>query len=126
MHCEGCHGSHVQGRRALSAAIAAAGVLCQGQCRQPPGARPWTPGACTAGDGDLFTCGSNESGQLAQPRLAEAVELARVAALEAFAVQSVACGEEHMVAVVDQGQLLSWGSNEYGQLGAPVMASCRR
>ena len=71
-----------------------------------------------AGDGDLFTCGSNDAGQLAQPQHAEAVQVSRVAALEASAVQSVACGEEHMLAVLDHGQLAAWGSNEFGQLGA--------
>ena len=74
-----------------------------------------------AGDGDLFTCGTNDIGQLAQPQHVEAVAISRVAALEASAVQSVACGEEHMVAVVDLGQLAAWGSNEFGQLGTVAL-----
>lgn len=46
-----------------------------------------------------------------------ALEPIRVSALEMNNVHGVACGQGHMLAVVDNGHLAAWGSNEYGQLG---------
>ena len=37
--------------------------------------------------------------------------------LDAHTVHCIACGESHMLAVIDNGSLAAWGSNEYGQLG---------
>ena len=41
----------------------------------------------------------------------------RVSGLDAHTVHCIACGESHMLAVIDNGSLAAWGSNEYGQLG---------
>ena len=75
-----------------------------------------------AGDGELFTCGSNESGQLGHLQHTEQMPLARVVALEASIVHAVACGESHSLFVLDNGQLAACGANDFGQLGD---AGCR-
>ena len=41
----------------------------------------------------------------------------RVSGLDAHTVHCIACGESHMLAVIDHGSLAAWGSSEYGQLG---------
>lgn len=41
----------------------------------------------------------------------------RLSALEAHCVHAVACGQSHMLAVIDSGAVAAWGSNEFGQLG---------
>lgn len=71
-----------------------------------------------AGDGELYTTGSNDAGQLGLKGPEGALEPLRVSALEMHNVHSVACGQGHMLAVIDNGQLAAWGSNEYGQLGS--------
>ncbi|KAK9794902.1 hypothetical protein WJX73_001812 [Symbiochloris irregularis] len=74
--------------------------------------------AFLTGDGDLYTCGSNESGQLGRKADSEGCSTAtRVEALDNFNVQQVACGDAHMLAVVDNGNIASWGSADFGQLG---------
>lgn len=75
------------------------------------------PSGTLAGDGDLFTCGSNDAGQLGSRKGVGAATASRVEALDAFNVQHVACGESHMLAIVDNGNLASWGSSDFGQLG---------
>jgi alpha-tubulin suppressor-like RCC1 family protein len=55
-----------------------------------------------------------------------ALEPVRVSALEMHNVHSVACGHGHMLAVIDNGQLAAWGSNEFGQLGEILSFSQRQ
>lgn len=70
-----------------------------------------------AGEGELYTSGSNDAGQLGVKGRDLALEPVRVSALEMHNVHSVACGEGHMIAVIDNGQLAAWGNNDFGQLG---------
>ena len=79
--------------------------------------------AC-AGDGELYTSGANNEGQLGVRGHSTAQTPVRVAGLEAHTAHCIACGESHMLAVIDSGSLAAWGSNEYGQLG--VQASVLR
>ena len=72
--------------------------------------------AC-AGDGELYTSGANSEGQLGVRGHSTAQTPVRVAGLEAHTAHCIACGESHMLAVIDSGSLAAWGSNEYGQLG---------
>ena len=50
----------------------------------------------------------------------------RVAGLEAHTAHCIACGESHMLAVIDSGSLAAWGSNEYGQLGVQAFVLQRQ
>lgn len=70
-----------------------------------------------AADGDLLISGSNDNGQLGEKTAEMKTEAARVAALDAFSVHHTATGLLHAAAVIGDGMLASWGSNEYGQLG---------
>ena len=74
------------------------------------------------GDGELWTSGSNDAGQLGVKALEVSLVPRRVSALEAHCVHAVACGQGHMLAVVDSGALAAWGSNEFGQLGESCIA----
>ncbi len=65
----------------------------------------------------MYTTGLNDSGQLGAKGKEGVLEPVRVSALEMHNVHAVACGQGHMVAIVDNGSLATWGSNEYGQLG---------
>jgi alpha-tubulin suppressor-like RCC1 family protein len=52
-----------------------------------------------AADGELYTCGSNESGQLGVKGLETATQPVRVGALDTYTITHVACGRGHTVAV---------------------------
>ncbi len=70
-----------------------------------------------AGDGELYTSGANNERQLGVKGVDTALSPVRVSGLDAHTVHCIACGESHMLAVIDNGSLAAWGSNEYGQLG---------
>ena len=72
-------------------------------------------------DGDLYTVGANDSHQLGTKAGEAELSLIRVEPLESHAVQHVAVGEGHMLAIVDNGQLASWGVNDHGETGQPFM-----
>merc|ERR1712072_551601 len=70
--------------------------------------------------GNLFLWGANEVGQCTQPpRKPSEVEVpTKAQGLMHTIIRSVACGASHMVAVDIGGRAYSWGSAQYGQLGA--------
>ena len=69
-------------------------------------------------DGDLFVAGNNDSGQLGiKGYAAVPPESVRVAAFDSLAVRHVSMGISHTLAILRNGMLATWGSNEYGQLG---------
>ncbi|KAF6255758.1 regulator of chromosome condensation 1/beta-lactamase-inhibitor protein II [Scenedesmus sp. NREL 46B-D3] len=93
-------------------------------------------------DGELYMLGSNDSGLLGRrPKPADAASsrtgssssssssagdaaaadfswaAVRAEALEPHPLADVALGQEHALAVTQQGLLASWGANESGQLG---------
>ncbi|KAG6544026.1 hypothetical protein Mapa_014549 [Marchantia paleacea] len=73
--------------------------------------------AFLTGDGELYTTGNNECGQLgAKSRELQLLPI-RVAALDTYTISHVACGQNHTVAVTDTGALASWGAAEFGQVG---------
>lgn len=77
-------------------------------------------GCAALQDGELYTCGSNENGQLgSRPQAASEMRPApgRVTALESHRVVHAACGQGHTVAVLDSGALAAFGAAEFGQLG---------
>ncbi|GAX80909.1 hypothetical protein CEUSTIGMA_g8344.t1 [Chlamydomonas eustigma] len=96
-------------------------------------------------DGEVYTCGSNDSGQLGVKLIHQLKEDAptarddnhaamsdaelktsswgftsvpvRVMALDLYKIQHASSGQTHMLVVTEQGQLASWGASEFGQLG---------
>ncbi|KAI5073199.1 hypothetical protein GOP47_0011212 [Adiantum capillus-veneris] len=68
-------------------------------------------------EGEVYTTGSNESGQLGTHLPENQLLPEPVAALDTQIVVHVACGQGHTVAVTDTGALASWGAAEFGQLG---------
>ncbi|KAL3687154.1 hypothetical protein R1sor_013463 [Riccia sorocarpa] len=73
--------------------------------------------AFVTGDGELYTTGNNECGQLGAKLLELQLSPIRVAALDTYVITHVACGQNHTVAVTDTGALASWGAAEFGQVG---------
>ena len=68
-----------------------------------------------AGGGELYSCGSNDFGQLGREGSQTRLEL--VSGLGQYKVVSATCGANHSLAVDQWGSLFSWGSDESGQLG---------
>lgn len=64
--------------------------------------------------------GANDSHQLGTKAAEAELSLLRVEPLESHTVQHIAVGEGHMLAIVDNGQLASWGANGQGQTGQPL------
>jgi len=69
--------------------------------------------------GEIFTYGRGNFGQLGQGAsvTANVSTPALVSALQGKSVKQVACGWHHTCALLDNGQLYTWGSGEYGRLG---------
>ncbi|KAH7441352.1 hypothetical protein KP509_03G034500 [Ceratopteris richardii] len=68
-------------------------------------------------EGEIYTTGSNESGQLGTNLAENSFFPEPVAALDTQIIIHVDCGQGHTVAVTDAGALASWGAAEFGQLG---------
>lgn len=68
-------------------------------------------------EGEIYTSGSNESGQLGTHLQENQLLPEPVVALGTQRIVHVACGQGHTVAVTDNGALASWGASEFGQLG---------
>ncbi|XP_077537079.1 HECT and RLD domain containing E3 ubiquitin ligase 4 isoform X3 [Haemaphysalis longicornis] len=66
-------------------------------------------------NGSVYSCGSNDFGQLGQDRSMRKLE--QVSTLAAHEIRAVACGEAHSLALSDAGQVFAWGCNRQGQLG---------
>ncbi|WRX24445.1 Regulator of chromosome condensation [Theobroma cacao] len=74
---------------------------------------------CIAVDGQVYAFGGNQFGQLGtgaeqaetSPRQLDA------ASLEGKHAKMVSCGARHSAILTDDGRVLSWGWNKYGQLG---------
>ncbi|CAH8311086.1 unnamed protein product [Eruca vesicaria subsp. sativa] len=74
---------------------------------------------CISSDGKVFAFGGNQFGQLGTgtdhaetiPRLLDGQNMESKHAI------AVSCGARHSVVLADDGQLLCWGWNKYGQLG---------
>ncbi|XP_022744996.1 ultraviolet-B receptor UVR8-like isoform X3 [Durio zibethinus] len=74
---------------------------------------------CIAVDGQVYAFGGNQFGQLGTG--AEQAETSPkqldAASLEGKHAKMVSCGARHSAILTDDGQVLSWGWNKYGQLG---------
>ena len=72
-------------------------------------------------DGDIYSWGDNSYGQLGEerdtdkPKMIEGLKLRR---RHHAGIVNMSCGARHSLAVNSSGQVLSWGWNEFGQLGS--------
>ncbi|KAG6765382.1 hypothetical protein POTOM_029421 [Populus tomentosa] len=73
---------------------------------------------CVSADGDLYTFGGNQFGQLGTggdqaetlPRLLEAPSLENIHA------KTISCGARHSTVISEDGKVFCWGWNKYGQV----------
>ncbi|XP_028917542.1 secretion-regulating guanine nucleotide exchange factor [Ornithorhynchus anatinus] len=81
--------------------------------------------AVVTASGELFVCGLNKDGQLGLGHLGEVLTFTPCPSLFGRRVAQVACGWDFTVILAGNGQVLTCGSNSFGQLGAPRRpASC--
>jgi alpha-tubulin suppressor-like RCC1 family protein len=68
-------------------------------------------------EGELFTCGRNDFGQLGLGDGVDRSVPSRVVSLQGLLVRAVSCGQHHTVVAVAAGGLYAFGKNDHGQLG---------
>lgn len=68
-------------------------------------------------NGSLWSCGSNDSGQLGFGNLIDCPRLQAVPMVPGTRIVSAAAGSKHSVALASDGSLFTWGSGSRGQLG---------
>ncbi|KAL4510063.1 hypothetical protein ABPG72_010256 [Tetrahymena utriculariae] len=75
--------------------------------------------AFVAKNGYLYSMGSNALGKLGigQQSLQNSFQPQLVSALSKYKVVQVSCGHSHTCAIIDSGELFSWGDSSEGQLG---------
>ncbi|XP_045227499.1 secretion-regulating guanine nucleotide exchange factor isoform X1 [Macaca fascicularis] len=69
--------------------------------------------------GDLFVCGLNKDGQLGLGHTEDIPYFTPCKSLFGCPIQQVACGWDFTIILTENGQVLSCGSNSFGQLGVP-------
>uniref|UniRef100_A0A8C6I9P4 Secretion regulating guanine nucleotide exchange factor n=1 Tax=Mus spicilegus TaxID=10103 RepID=A0A8C6I9P4_MUSSI len=67
--------------------------------------------------GDLFVCGLNKDGQLGLGHTEEVLRFTICNPLLGCPIRQVACGWDFTIMLTEKGQVLSCGSNAFGQLG---------
>ncbi len=67
----------------------------------------------------MWSWGRGESGQLGHGGSKHGSHPRRVEALEQLKVKEVACGRHCTAALMEAGELYTWGDNSYGQVPAP-------
>ncbi|MBM4055222.1 MAG: RCC1 repeat- and reductase domain-containing protein [Planctomycetes bacterium] len=68
-------------------------------------------------DGSVYAWGSNENGQLGQSFLTESLIPLKVEELSDTVIVAIAAGDDHSLALSEDGEVYAWGSNKKGQLG---------
>ncbi|CAB4065002.1 Zinc finger SWIM domain-containing protein 6,Zinc finger SWIM domain-containing protein 5,Zinc finger SWIM domain-containing protein 4,Probable E3 ubiquitin-protein ligase HERC4 [Lepeophtheirus salmonis] len=66
-------------------------------------------------EGKIYTCGSNDYGQLGHSSKQSRFE--KVELLNSYSIKSVVCGGQHTLALDEWGKVFSWGSDTRGQTG---------
>lgn len=74
-------------------------------------------------EGTLFGCGSNNNGQLSELANNTSV-FSKVVALQEFKLTQIECGWESSFAITEEGTVVAWGSNKFGQLGISKEKVC--
>ncbi|XP_016080639.1 PREDICTED: secretion-regulating guanine nucleotide exchange factor isoform X2 [Miniopterus natalensis] len=69
--------------------------------------------------GSLFVCGLNKDGQLGLGHTEDVLHFTPCKSLLGSPIQQVACGWDFTIILTENGQVLSCGSNSFGQLGVP-------
>ncbi|XP_058519261.1 secretion-regulating guanine nucleotide exchange factor isoform X4 [Ochotona princeps] len=69
--------------------------------------------------GGLFVCGLNKHGQLGLGHTEDVLYFTLCKSLLGCPIQQVACGWDFTILLTENGQVLSCGSNSFGQLGVP-------
>ncbi|XP_059578595.1 secretion-regulating guanine nucleotide exchange factor isoform X4 [Alligator mississippiensis] len=69
--------------------------------------------------GEFFVCGQNKEGQLGLNHTEDVLCFTLCTALSSLHVIQVACGWDFTVILTENGEVLSCGSNAFGQLGLP-------
>ncbi|XP_055469470.1 secretion-regulating guanine nucleotide exchange factor isoform X2 [Psammomys obesus] len=75
--------------------------------------------AAVTDGGGLFVCGLNKDGQLGLGHTEEVLYFTICKPLVACPIRQVACGWDFTIMLTEKGQVLSCGSNAFGQLGVP-------
>ncbi|WP_161522234.1 RCC1 domain-containing protein [Bifidobacterium xylocopae] len=73
--------------------------------------------AAVSDTGALYTWGGNASGQLGDGTTTDKTGPTKISLPGDPAVQAIAAGGSHMIALTDDGTLYTWGANTGGQLG---------
>ncbi|GAX11174.1 ubiquitin-protein ligase E3 A [Fistulifera solaris] len=76
--------------------------------------------AYATNQGEVFACGVNTAGAVDPLHPRDVTEIVRPSKLECLGtafIRHVSCGWDHTAAITDMGVVLTWGSNEKGQLG---------
>ncbi|XP_052774404.1 serine/threonine-protein kinase Nek8-like isoform X1 [Mya arenaria] len=68
-------------------------------------------------DGELYTCGANQFGQLGYQTDFNSKQAGQVVALQEHKINMVACGDTFTVAVSQDAEVFSFGKNARGRLG---------
>ncbi|KAF3937021.1 hypothetical protein ABW19_dt0209902 [Dactylella cylindrospora] len=71
----------------------------------------------TAASNNLYVCGHGPGGRLGLGH--ESTEFTFKSVVLPRKVRTVALGQDHTVAILDNGDVFSWGTGRYGQLGYP-------
>ncbi|KAJ8938616.1 hypothetical protein NQ314_011425 [Rhamnusium bicolor] len=68
--------------------------------------------------GHVFTWGSDYHGQLGQ-NIGENIQSIPkiIRALATYHIVQICCGQRHSIALANSGEILTWGANNFGQLG---------
>jgi len=73
--------------------------------------------AALASDGTVWTCGRNSSHQLGDGTTTLRKTMGQVQGLDGVHIQAISVGKMHMAALDNSGNVWTWGSDTYGELG---------
>eukprot|EP00985_Skeletonema_marinoi_P026172 scaffold20062_cov158-Skeletonema_marinoi.AAC.3 len=68
-------------------------------------------------DGNMYTFGGGEHGQLGHGDKVNKVKPTLVQALDGIVLQQITCGWSHSVALTTNGEVFTWGNGDHGKLG---------